>query len=75
MPKGRKSEVRREILLVLMVVMLFVSLLVTWTVLSTVETVGQSYRTSNTFSGAVPEEGARVALTIQSEISHEGGSV
>jgi hypothetical protein len=65
MGKDGKKDVKRELVLALMVMMIFLSLLVTWTILGSVD----NYAARNALGGQstgynVPQGTGRVALSI-----------
>ena len=70
-----KKEVKKEIILALMILMIFVSLIVTWTILGAVDDYAKK---SNSFrqtqaTGYAPQGTGRVALEILSADEDEGG--
>jgi heme/copper-type cytochrome/quinol oxidase subunit 2 len=74
MVETRKEEIKREIILALMVLTIFISLVVTWTVLGAVESYTQENSAPRASQVWNEESGnAMVALTILPDNSLEGG--
>jgi len=76
MGEAKKNEVKRELILAIMVLMIFVSLLATWTILGAVDTYTSGAAVSEGNSNyEVPEGTGRVALSIKpAENVEEGDS-
>jgi capsule polysaccharide export protein KpsE/RkpR len=70
----KKKEVKRELILALMFLMIFVSLLVTWTILGAIDQYTSGSAVSERSpSYNVPQGTGRVALTIRPLEEIEGG--